>query len=1098
MTNRNKIMSMKNIPFIQLINWLILPVFISGLALPSNAEIKTDNSFNHASTISAVNNVYTIDATYGRQEDTNLFHSFETFSIENGMTAKFTGPSTIKNIISRVTGGQTSFIDGTIQSTIDGANFFLVNPKGISFGPSAQLDIQGSFYASTADYLQLGETDQFLSGTTATDGLVSASPQSFGFIDANIAPIEIHGSGNSSNGNEGFSVNHSNHLCIIGGKITIDQGAVLNIKDAPESQTETEILDHNPANESIQMVSVKSSSVVLLKDSILDVSNVKTFDDILLTDNATLDAGGKTTGTIRLIGQDITFDNSICSIVNTGNDNSSSINIIGDNLFVLNQSKIIASTETDAHAASINISVRTNVTLEGIFTSLQSTSGKQTFESYQDADNYGNNGNITISADNLYIKDGAEILNRTFSLGNVGNISVNCTETIELSSKNDQLNSSRIASDACRFNKESGNAGNIDLIAKNIKLSEGARLSVSTRGTGHGGDIRLKALNDVRLYGYTVNNSKPRQGCSIFVRTYGKIIGGQAGNSGNVSIQANNIIMDDGASIKAETSSSGKGGNVELIAKQNIVIQGDVPEVSLISLSCLVNRSDEGTGNAGDLRIEANNITIKDGSWLTTQTDSIGNAGHINIIAYKTLELSGETINIRQSLDQLKDTITSAIISSARKESVGNGGNIDIQAGQLLLKDGAYIQTSTQSTGNAGIIKIHDTNTITLMGISSDNTSSRIESNTYADKDFKQNTTGTGGTVTICANHMNLLDGARISTSAIALNNSAGDAGDIDIQLDGTLRLCCINEQGADHMGKGSGIYARAWQENNGLSGAAGKISISAENILMNEHSIVSTSTNGLKDAGNIVINTTRSIHMTRSSILSESLIHLNNNQNGGLAGTITINAKNDIQLFQSAQISTDAVSSGGGKININAGNALTLLGSSITTNVHQGEGNGGDINMRTEMTLMNHGIISANADAGDGGAIFMYTRNLIQSTDSLIEATSKRGNDGTVEIKTPDMDISEKLLNLSGNFLNTVNVAKTLCDSKTQNTIQLVIKRPYATPDYSTKWYNFSSYDSLRLLTKASLDRLDSYNHLSDHFSEDVLYKMFSNDYDR
>src|ERR671932_94650 len=40
----------------------------------------------------------------------NLFHSFDRFSVGTNDTARFSGPSGIENILSRVTGGQQSVI----------------------------------------------------------------------------------------------------------------------------------------------------------------------------------------------------------------------------------------------------------------------------------------------------------------------------------------------------------------------------------------------------------------------------------------------------------------------------------------------------------------------------------------------------------------------------------------------------------------------------------------------------------------------------------------------------------------------------------------------------------------------------------------------------------------------------------------------------------------------------------------------------------------------------------------------------------------------------------------------------------------------------
>src|SRR5262245_12622853 len=68
-----------------------------------------------------------IGAVFGTIKGNNLFHSFSIFNVGSGDTVSFSGPSTIQNIITRVTGGTPSAIDGTIDtlnsaSPMPGAN----------------------------------------------------------------------------------------------------------------------------------------------------------------------------------------------------------------------------------------------------------------------------------------------------------------------------------------------------------------------------------------------------------------------------------------------------------------------------------------------------------------------------------------------------------------------------------------------------------------------------------------------------------------------------------------------------------------------------------------------------------------------------------------------------------------------------------------------------------------------------------------------------------------------------------------------------------------------------------------------------------------
>ncbi|MDY7014590.1 MAG: filamentous hemagglutinin N-terminal domain-containing protein, partial [Cyanobacteriota bacterium] len=86
----------------------------------------------------------------GATRGTNLFHSFLEFNVGENQRVDFANPATIHNILTRVTGTNVSNILGTL-GVEGGANLFLLNPNGIIFGPNAQLDIRGSFVATTAN-----------------------------------------------------------------------------------------------------------------------------------------------------------------------------------------------------------------------------------------------------------------------------------------------------------------------------------------------------------------------------------------------------------------------------------------------------------------------------------------------------------------------------------------------------------------------------------------------------------------------------------------------------------------------------------------------------------------------------------------------------------------------------------------------------------------------------------------------------------------------------------------------------------------------------------------------------------------------------------
>lgn len=62
--------------------------------------------------VSQNSNIYDITGGTRPQNGPNLFHSFDRFSIGTGDTARFSGPTGIENILSRVTGGSNRLSTG--------------------------------------------------------------------------------------------------------------------------------------------------------------------------------------------------------------------------------------------------------------------------------------------------------------------------------------------------------------------------------------------------------------------------------------------------------------------------------------------------------------------------------------------------------------------------------------------------------------------------------------------------------------------------------------------------------------------------------------------------------------------------------------------------------------------------------------------------------------------------------------------------------------------------------------------------------------------------------------------------------------------------
>jgi large exoprotein involved in heme utilization and adhesion len=312
--------------------------------------------------------------------------------------------------------------------------------------------------------------------------------------------------------------------------------------------------------------------------------------------------------------------------------------------------------------------------------------------------------------------------------------------------------------------------------------------------------------------------------------------------------------------------------------------------------------------------------------------------------------------------------------TSYNKESnAGNAGDIDIRARQITLAQGGQVFSGTQGPGNGGTMTIRAEDSMSISGVSK---AGSTVSGVYGSSESTAADSGQGGTIVISTPRLILSDEGRISTSGWG----GGSAGDI------ALEITCLK------LDKDAVLSSESRSPENG--GAAGTIVIAKEiNISQN-------------DDGSIRIDPAE--------------------------------PGNSVRLSNNSVISTDSESSGGGKIVIYAKDTLYLSDSRISTSVSQGSDKGGDIAIgsNAEQTgpmfvVLKGSRVQANADEGDGGAIFIVTRNYLKSSDSVTEVTSRRGNEGSVKVVAPDTDIISGLTVLPANFSDADQQMKTECENR-------------------------------------------------------------------
>ena len=247
---------------------------------------------------------FDFDITSGAKVCGNLFHCFSKFDLGYAESATFRGPNDVTNIPSLVTGGSASSIDGTIRSIISVANLFLMNPKGLVFGPNAKLDIQGSFAVSTADYLELADGGKFNAQLGGDDSLTSAPVSAFGFFNSAPAAVTFNQSQ--------LSVQPSRGLHIIAG------GVALNVASLQAPSGFLTVVSAAPTGVLPFTLATRGSGNAAV--------NFGARGTVTLANQSMLNTDGDGGGRLVIRSGKRTVDNSTISSSNTGPDTRCALN----------------------------------------------------------------------------------------------------------------------------------------------------------------------------------------------------------------------------------------------------------------------------------------------------------------------------------------------------------------------------------------------------------------------------------------------------------------------------------------------------------------------------------------------------------------------------------------------------------------------------------------------------------------------------------------------------------------------------------------------------------------------------------------------------
>ncbi|MTJ53525.1 S-layer family protein [Anabaena sp. UHCC 0253] len=388
--------------------------------------------------------------------------------------------------------------------------------------------------------------------------------------------------------------------------------------------------------------------------------------------------------------------------------NAGGVEISTKSLELLNGSYFSASTFGKGNAGSVKITATDTVKFEGNSAAesgvvegavgnaggleISTKSLELLGESRLNANTFGKGdaGIIKITTKNLNIQGrGAGITASTTDKGNGGSIIINADE-VNITNVNrfnisnaDGINIDNLAGIAALTTSQ-GNSGNIIINAsKEININGNSLLTVETTSTGNAGNIEI-----------TTPQLKIQNAANVSAATSG------SGKGGNIQINANDFKTESGGKLITTTSAVGQAGTIILKIKDNLYLTGEDtgifantkkgstgaggsididPITMLIENGASIKVDSQGTGIAGNIKIEAGNLTLNNRGTISAETFG-GEGGNITLNVAKDIRLRNNSL------------------ISAEAGNAGNGGNININAGGFVL---AFLNENSDIVANA-------------------------------------------------------------------------------------------------------------------------------------------------------------------------------------------------------------------------------------------------------------------------------------------------------------------------------------------------------------------------------------------------------------
>ncbi len=1004
----------------------------------------------------------TFEITGGTTVGRNLFHSFSQFSVPERSIADFRNEVNAANILARVTDGRSD-IAGMIRSTSN-ANLFLMNPRGIVFGPGAQLDIRGSFVATTATAIQFPAAEFSTTSTVeSTNPLLSVNPSAL-FFNQVAAAIENYSTASAGtviarvSGSpipvalRGLRVANGRNLLLVGGDIILDGGRLNAVQGRVDIAG---VMGGSPGNNTVALGLDSNNNPFLSQVPIAsgraNVSLSKQAQINAAFSNAVLG------GNVAIAARDLSLANSAIFTGTTGREVGGNIQLNAQSI-TLNQSRLVTSTTGEGRSGDVRLEAQDRISV------LNGSQISNETRRLGSATQVGNAGNTVLQSGNAIILDQSSLSNSTAGPGQGGSIEVR-TGTLMLKGSPERIASINAGTTGA------GDAGKILVEANSVSLEQGSlstAAQLSQGELGASGNIEIRtgslAISGDRAGLFTSNTGNKPAG-DIILRTgnlsltHNSQLSSEtrgAGRGGNIEIEAKTVSVSD-SFLLATTRGAGTAGNLEIKDADAITVvrMNPDPDVlrSLEVLSSGLFVSSVANGSTGTLSIQTRQLQVQGGARISASTTGPGQGGTLLVNASDSVELVGKaTGGPFGAINSPSGLFTETFASGA-------AGSLTVTTPRLLIRDGAQISASTSATGNPGNILVTGADSVSL---SNGSILSTVNPTAVLNLEAEQL-----GNITIQTRNLFLENKAQLSAST----SGQGNAGNILVQATETTALnhsSISTAVNAGAIGRGGNIdiqtrmfalgdRAQVSASTEG-QGNAGNVRVTATNFEATQGSQVRTSTASDWDAGNIHLQVVDSVTLAgretglfANTVLGSSgnggsifidpkIVTVRdgarivvNSEGSGTGGSIDLQA--DRLVLDNGEISAQTASNNGGDITLQLQDLLLLRRNSqisTTAGTAQAGGNGGNIRINAPFVIAvraENSDITANAFTGTGGRVTITTQGIfgIKPRDRLtplsdITASSEFGIAGIVTINTPDVDPSRGLTELPANLVDASN----------------------------------------------------------------------------